>query len=68
MLLDHLNFYVVIFEDHTKFLFITLYDVSLYRDRGEEFGGSIPQSASSFNMGSLAGGKYVYDQSNFYLQ
>ena len=55
MLLDHLNFYVVIFEDHTISSSCKGDGVSLYRDRGEEFGSSIPHLPKALIWDPLQG-------------
>jgi hypothetical protein len=55
MLLDHLNFYVVLFEDHTTSFQCKGDGVSLYRDHGEEFGSSIPHLPKALIWDPLQG-------------
>jgi len=55
MLLDHLNFYVVIYEDHTISSSCKGDGVSIYPDRGEEFGSSIPHLPKALIWDPLQG-------------
>ena len=55
MLLDYLNFYVVICEDHTTSSSCKGDGGSLYRDRGEEFGSSIPHLPKALIWDPLQG-------------